>query len=304
MSAESDLRLEDAQAAFFARRAAGVRVRRSRWSRGETQVAEIGDGPPLLLVHGGLDNAFAWTPLLGKLARTRRVIAVDLPGHGLADPFDYAGVDLLDLGRAFLGETLDALRLPVVDIAAHSLGGLLAVAFALDAPQRVSRLVLVGAPAGVKRPNVPLQLRIIGLPFVGQRIGRFLLSKPTRDGDRRFWGQVLVVHPERLDGAHIDADVASQRRNAASHLSLLGCVLDAGGVRQRFMLGERWHALRTPTVFLWGERDTFLSPAEGEQAIAACGASPRVIRIPDAGHVPWIDQPERVVVEIERFLAS
>jgi len=300
---DRDRQLEDAQAAVLARYAPDARVRRVRWSKGETQLLEVGHGSPLFLVHGGLDNAFGWAPLFSTLARTHRVLAVDLPGHGLADPFDYTGVDLLDHAQTFLREVLDALELPVVDIVGHSMGGLFSAAFALDSPQRVSHMVLVGAPAGVKRPNAPLQLRLIGLPLVGQRLGRLLLSNPTRDSDRKFWGEVLVVHPENLSDEHLDADVASQRRNSESHLSLLHCVLDAGGVRRRLMLGERWQMLKVPTVFLWGERDAFL-PATAGEAIAARNQFLHVVRIPDAGHVPWIDNPERVLGEIDRFLTA
>ena len=56
---------------------------------------------------------------------SRRVLAVDRPGHGLADPFDYRGVDLLEHARTFLQDILDALELPTADIAANSIGGLL-----------------------------------------------------------------------------------------------------------------------------------------------------------------------------------
>jgi pimeloyl-ACP methyl ester carboxylesterase len=69
------------------------------------------------------------------------------------------------------------------------------------------------------------------------------------------------------------------------------------------MLGDRWQALKVPTLLLWGDRDAFLTPEEGE-TIAARNPNLRVIRIPDAGHLPWIDDPERIVDEIEHFLAS
>jgi pimeloyl-ACP methyl ester carboxylesterase len=85
---EVDRQLEDAQAALLARYAPDTRVRRVRWAQGETQVLELGAGSPLLLVHGGGDGAFEWVPILAALARHRRVLAVDRPGHGLADPFD------------------------------------------------------------------------------------------------------------------------------------------------------------------------------------------------------------------------
>jgi ubiquinone/menaquinone biosynthesis C-methylase UbiE len=68
-----------------------------------------------------------------------------------------------------------------------------------------------------------------------------------------------VAHPELLDDSLLDADVASQRRNIDSHLSFLRCVLDAGGLRTRLLLGERWQLLKVPTLFLRGEHDAFLT---------------------------------------------
>ena len=93
-------------------------------------------GPPLLYVHGGLSGAFEVVPILAALAKNHRVVAVDRPGHGLADPFDYRGVDLLDHGRTFLGDIVDAIELPTVDLVANSMGALLSVAFAIDASSR------------------------------------------------------------------------------------------------------------------------------------------------------------------------
>jgi pimeloyl-ACP methyl ester carboxylesterase len=298
-----DRELEVAQAALIERHAPDTRVGRLRWSGGETQVLELGTGSPLLLVHGAMGAALQWVPILPALARNHRVLAVDLPGHGLADPFDYAGVDLLELARTFLHDIVDALELPTVDVTANSLGGLWSVVFALDTPDRVARLVLVGAPAGVNRA-VPLQLRILALPLIGQPLGRLVMSKPTRDGNRKVWGEVLVRHPERLDDALLDADVASQRRNIGGSLSLMRCIGGARGMRRRFILGERWQALTVPTMFLWGEGDRFFRGPEEGEAIAATNSNLHLTRIPDAGHLAWSDDPERVVNEIERFLGT
>jgi pimeloyl-ACP methyl ester carboxylesterase len=300
-NAELDRELETAQAAVLGRYAPGARVRRVRWSQGETQVLDLGAGHPLLLVHGGLSSALEWVPILPALARNHRVLAVDRPGHGLADPFDYRGVDLIEHARTFLRGVLDALELPAVDIAANSIGALWAVSFALRAPERVSRLVLVGCPAGYKR-QCPRQLRLLGLPLLGRPLGRLLLSRPTRDRSRAFWGQLLVAHPERLDDAFLDAVAAHQRRNVDSMLGLVGCVLGGRGLRRPLILGAGWEALTVPTVFLWGERDAFGSPEEGE-ALAARNPHLELVRIPGAGHLPWLDVPERVVDGIERFLA-
>jgi pimeloyl-ACP methyl ester carboxylesterase len=301
---ELDRELEQAQSALLARYAPDTRVRRVRWSQGETQLLELGTGPPLLLVHGGGDGAFEWVPALAALARDRRVLAVDRPGHGLAEPFDYRGVHLLEHARTFLRDILDALDLAAADIAANSIGGLWAAAFALDTPERVSRLVLVGAPAGVTR-DAPLPLLLMGLPLVGRPLGRLMMRNPTRDGNRKFWGQVLVAHPERLEDAFLDVDVAHTRRNLDSILSLVRCAV-AGIGRGRLLLGHGWHTLSVPTLFLWGDRDVFVRPKveKAWEAIAEGNPNVRLVRIPDAGHLPWLDEPERVVAEIERFLAT
>ena len=303
MNREPDRRVEGALAALLERYAPETTVRRVRWSRGEVQALELGTGPPLLLVHGALGTAFAWAPILQQLARQRHVVAVDLPGHGLADSFDYGDSDLLQLAVVFLREVLDALPLREVDIMAHSVGGLMSAAFAIAEPRRVRRLVLAGAPAGVRRPGVPLQLRLLCAPVVGKWLARRLLSNPTPEDAKKLWTQILVAHPERIDDALLIADVETQRRDLPGYLTVLRRVGGAGGVRRDLILGRRWESLRTPVLMLWGERDAFAPPEWGED-LAARIPNMRLIRIPDAGHLPWIDDPQRVVSETESFLAA
>ena len=304
MDTELDRELEQTQAALLAHFAPKTRVRRLRWSQGETQVFELGSGSPILYVHGGLSGAYEVVPILGALAKNHRVLAVDRPGHGLADPFDYRGIDLLDHGRTFLRDVVDELELPTVDVVANSMGALLSVAFALDAPSRVSRLVLVGAPVGYKR-QVPLQMLPLGFPLIGQRLGRHFFSTATRDASRKFWGQLIVKHPERVDDRLLDVDVAHTRRNVESMLSLIACVADWRrlGYRRELILGDRWRALTMPTLLLWPEHDAWGSPEEGE-ALVAKNPNLRLVQIPGAGHNAWFDDPGTVVAEIERFLAS
>jgi pimeloyl-ACP methyl ester carboxylesterase len=299
----SSRQLEAAQAALLARYAPGTSVRRVRWSQGETQVLELGDGPPLLLLHGGGDAAFEWVPILAPLARTHRVLALDRPGHGLADPFDYRGVDVLRHAVVFLREILDALELQTVDIAGNSLGGLWSAVFALEAPERVARLALVGAAPGVTR-WVPTLLRIFGLPLVARPIARRLLANPTPEGSREFWGRLLVARPELLEDVLLETDVAHMRRNRESAIGVLNGVVGVRGQRRRVILGERWQELAVPTLALLGERDVFMTPhswaAWGD--IDRRNPAIRTVRVPDAGHLPWFDEPERVVDELERFL--
>jgi pimeloyl-ACP methyl ester carboxylesterase len=77
-----------------------------------------------------------------------------------------------------------------------------------------------------------------------------------------------------------------------------------GGLRRRLVLGARWEQLRPPTLFLCGERDGFMRPDTWASwaRFATRNAHLQVVRLPDAGHLPWLDEPERVVEEVERFL--
>jgi pimeloyl-ACP methyl ester carboxylesterase len=187
---EIDLHLEAAQAALLARYAPDTRVRRLAWSQGETQVLELGAGPPLLLVHGAMSDACVWVPILQELARQHRVFAVDLPGHGLAEPFDYTAADMLEVAGAFMRDILDALGLRTANIAANSMGGLWSVVFAIDAPDRVSRLALVGAPLGESSlPTLPSAHPCHSTPAHRTAARPAHDVHPTRDADRKFWGR-------------------------------------------------------------------------------------------------------------------
>jgi pimeloyl-ACP methyl ester carboxylesterase len=228
------------------------------------------------------------------------VLAVDRPGHGLADPYDYRGVDLLDHARTFLEQILDAEKLESVPVVASSMGGLWAVSFAIAQPRRVSRLVLAGATAGITRA-LPLQMRLGTLPVLKGMI-RDLMRKPTRDAVRAFWKQMLVAHPERLADDFLDLSAASQQRNVESWFTLIDQSYDFWGMRAQLLLGEHWKNLTVPTTFIWGDKDAFSPPEVGE-AVVAANPRIRMVRIPDAGHAPWMDEPDKVLAAINGALA-
>ncbi|HEY9620895.1 MAG TPA: alpha/beta hydrolase [Crinalium sp.] len=302
-TAPLDHRLELAQAVYLERCAPGYRTRRVRWSGGSTQVIELGEGPALLLVHGGMGEALQYGSILPLLARRYRVIAVDRPGNGLADPFDYRGVDMLAHARRFLSELIDAEGLSSVPIVASSMGGLWSIVFAIESPERVPRLVLLGAPAGIRR-KVPLQIRLGTLPIL-KTLVRSMMTSPTRDSTLAFWSQLMVAHPERLDVDLLDALTASQSRNASSWFSLIDSTIDVGGMKPELMIGERWKKLSVPTTLILGENDAWCPLEEGEAIVLSnphVQVVRKVVRIPSAGHAAWLDDPGRVVDAINKAL--
>jgi pimeloyl-ACP methyl ester carboxylesterase len=291
--------VETRQAAYLDRVVPGHRILRVRWSGGATQIIEAGEGPPLLLLHGGLGEAFQWAPLMPALAQRYHVLAVDRPGHGLADPFDYRDVDMLSIASRFTGEILDALNIRSAAILGNSMGGLWAVGFALAHPERVTRLIIVGSPAGMQRP-VPWVLRLGSVPlFSGLMEAGF--TRATRDSVRDFWAERIVVHPERLGDDFLDLCVASQLRNYPSWITLLQSALDLGGFKSNLLLEGRWGRLQPPTTLIWGGQDRWTSIDAGMR-VAAKHPHIRMAHIPSAGHAPWFDDAPAVARAVEEAL--
>lgn len=289
---ESSDNAESLHAAYLSRCAPGFRVRRIEWSEGTTTLIDGGQGPPLLLIHGGGGAAFHWGPLLPYLASRFRVLAVDRPGHGLADAFNYRHVDLHAHAHRFIGDVLNREQLSSVTLVGNSMGGLWATAFALREPERVQHLWLVGAPGGLTR-HLPLPLRLPAMPLL-RGIARLMLRRMTGARLRVVWGLALVAYPERLTGDFLELDAALTRRNAASLLSLADCALDWRGFKPELVLGAKWQALRVPTTFVVGERDRVDPSAVESERVVALSQRFNLVRIPDVGHVPWIDNPAAI----------
>ena len=104
-----------------------------------------GKGEPLVLLHGGLTWTQAFGPMLAELAKHRRVIGIDLQGHGHTTLGDRKTVDPVDIGRD-LATIVQKLGLRQVDAMGYSFGGMVALQFAIQNPTLVRKLVVVSAP--------------------------------------------------------------------------------------------------------------------------------------------------------------
>ena len=296
-------RFERERLALFERNDFAGESRRLKDGLGRVTYAIVGgEGRrPTVLLHGGLSESSEWSLLAGRL--DGHVVVADRPGCGLSYPIDYLEVeDFRAAAAAWVSELLDGLGTEEADLVGNSMGGYFALAFALAHPDRVRRLVLIGAPASLHR-EIPLFLRLWGHPITGALIGRMKIDDPEVLRKRVF-APLLVAHPERVPRDLLEVAVAASALPGADRTShtLLRTVTTLRGWRPSLDLREETSRLATPALFLWGEDDAFAPPSRGH-GIAARMPAARLDVLPDTGHLPQIDDPEGVAAAVRAFLA-
>ncbi|HLB63005.1 MAG TPA: alpha/beta hydrolase [Actinomycetota bacterium] len=268
----------------------------------EARVVETGQGPPVLMLHGGGGALTQWAPLMAEIGGFR-MIAVDRPGCGLSSGFEYRGVDLRRHAEAFVASVLDGLELERVPIVANSMGGLWALWFALRSPERVTRLVLLGCPALILETSAPAPMRLLSLRGLNA-----LMVRMQRPGPKAMRGTFKMMgHSEdSLDRQPPEFWESGALMSALptywpGFLTLIENVLTVR--RARFNLGEdELRRVQQPTLFVWGERDAFGGPQYGTRAAELMpGASLQTV---PAGHLPWLDEPAECGRLVGTFLRA
>lgn len=267
------------------------------------RVLSHGEGPPLLLMHGVSLSAAAWAPLFPEL-RHHRLLAVDLPGHGLSDPVRYRRGHVREHTHRLIDDLLDALELDHVPVVGHSLGAMFALWHAATGSRRISKLTAVGAPA-VALPGVRVRMPLSLLTVRG--LGVSVLRSPgPRSSFRRLLTQGLgSAEIEHAPDPLVEALRLSARRpgNARTVATLMHAIDRFRRPRPESVLSaQELTAIRVPATFILGTDDPYLSPAN---------ARPSIDRIPGAtvhelpaAHGPWLVHRERVAELIAPGSAS
>jgi len=258
--------------------------------------------PPILLLHGIAATTATAVPLLAALA-DRRVLAVDWPGHGLSGAGVVpAGESLRATTVGVLDEVLAFFHVDAVDIIGHSLGGQIALYFALAHPERLRKLVLLGAPGGAfSQARASFGMRVAAIPGVGTALLGLSTSQRARDRavDRLLGAHALTGYPAEINEIGY---LASQRAEfAPSVASLFRAMMTPLSARADVALTARELAhLAVPTLVVWGVDDVILTPAHGR---ASADAIPNVTILEvTGGHAPWLKELTRVGDAVSAFL--
>ena len=252
------------------------------------------DAPAIVLLHGSNADLHTWQPWVDRLQADYRVIRYDQIGHGLTGPSVSGRYDLAEFGKTIDG-VADNLGLERFVLAGNSMGGAIAMGYALDNPERLAGLVLVDAGgAEIQREGGGnLAFTLAAMPVVGdvlsQLLPRSLIAKSLSQS---------VANQEIVTDAAIDrywelARYPGNRTATRKRFSTPRVPFDEAAVR----------AMAVPTLVMWGEEDALI-PVEAATWYDARLPNSTLLIYPGIGHIPMEEAPDRSANDVRRFVEA
>ena len=250
---------------------------------------EMGEGPPLLLIHGLAGSWQNWLETIPYFARTRRVLAPDLPGFG-DSPLPPEKISIPGYGR-LLDHFCTSLGAERGSVIGNSMGGFIAAEVAIAHPQRVDKLVLVSA-AGITAEHQRNERALALMRRFEAALAwasthpkpNFLLRPRGRQALR-----LVFAHPEKLPGPLLFEQAKGSGKPG---------FIDALDALSAYPLRDRLERISVPTLIIWGERDR-LVPLRDADVFEELIPDARKIVYADTGHVSMLERPARFNQDVE-----
>ncbi len=248
----------------------------------EIAYERVGQGPPLVFVHGAAQDSRAWRPQLAALADEFTVVAWDEPGAGRSSDLP-ACFGLADYADA-LAALIEALALGPAHVAGLSWGGTVVLELYRRHPELAATLILVDTYAGWKGslPAAEVQARVAG--------AHRMLAAPPGEFDPTLPG-LFAGDPPAQFAALLD-EIAADVRPASLRIQV-DLMAEAD---ERGMLAD----IAVPTLLIWGELDARSPLSVGDELRRAIPAATLVV-IPDCGHVSNLERPAEFDAAVRAF---
>lgn len=260
------------------------------------RISEFGSGEPVLIVPGNTGDVFPLASLLAEI-KGRRIIALSRPGGGLSEGIDHTQLNIRQFAVQTIIAAMDAFDLDKVDIVAHSMGAHWCLWTAMNHPERVTSLTLLGNPGNVMKGKPPFILRLmLAWPF-SKIASKVMIG---REGDKslralKMMGSTRATInnlPKQLGEAYYYF-----RRLPHFFISLISLLKNAAPAIDAVQL----KLVKQPAQLLLGDKDTFASVATG-QSIAAAMPNCKLHVISEGSHLPWLEKPQECGHLINEFL--
>ncbi len=262
-------------------------------------VIELGEGPPLVFVHGLSGSWPNWLEQLPVFAADHRVIALDLPGFGRS-PMPAEEISISGYART-LDALLGKLGVDAAAVVGNSMGGFVSAELAINYPQRVERLVLVSA-AGLSTYGDPRGLRALGRMRRIERIVATYAGWVAAHSDtvtrrpmlRNATLGLVAAHPGRLPAPL----AAEQIRGAGKPGFIQGLAANL-----EYDFSHRLGEIVCPTLIVWGDRDRVITVRDAARFAELIPGSRKVV-FEDTGHVAMLERPAEFNELLAEFLSE
>ncbi len=272
-----------------------VRVTSSDFGALDIHYREAGAGPPLLLVHGLMTTSYSWRYVVDDLARSFRVIALDLPGCGRSDKprVVYSG----DALARFLIEFQRALGIRGCLVIGNTMGGMLCMRAALLDGETFSRMVNIHSP-GPPGFRYSVLHAALSVPPLRGLLGWWIKRDPRRWAHRN-----VHYHDESLKSLEEAGEYGDPLATPDGNQAFIRYLWQTFAPRD---LRGFMHALATqkfpiPLLLIYSRQDPLVPPAIGDELHRLVAGS-KLVWLEDTSHFAHVDTPDKVIGPALEFL--
>jgi 2-hydroxy-6-oxonona-2,4-dienedioate hydrolase len=268
------------------------------------RVLEVGTGTPVLMVHGTVGPG-SWASLIEAMGSGHRFIVLERPGWGGSESIDYRGRPYRELAAEILRGVLDALDIRRAVVLGGSIGDVWALSLAQLHPDRVEKVILLGAGPLVAEARRPSFIRLLASP-IGALIVRLPVNADRARSILRDSGHGPSLDAGLIPDAFVDWRVALSNDTAAMRheRDMVRSLVRGDGWTPGFLFDDAdLGAIEPPTLMVYGTADAGGGVETWRRVIGSMPRA-RLEVIDGAGHMPWFDEPQRVAALVDGFLAD